>query len=203
MRVALAGRAGAAGLEDLLTRHGVAPGALDLAVRTVVHATTLICNAVEALLDAPGQWAALCADPAGLAGAAVEETLTWHPPVRLESRIAQEDVEVAGARIPADGHVVVLVAAAHRDLAAAAGRTGFDVTAGTTTPSLFPITPLVRTVARSALRVLAEEAPGLRRTGPAVRLRRAPVTLRHARFPVAPQYGETTAAATVTTAHSA
>ena len=58
----------------------------------------LISNAVLALLGHPEQWQALCADPAGLAPRAVEETLRWDPPVQLTGRFALEPVELAGSR---------------------------------------------------------------------------------------------------------
>ena len=58
----------------------------------------LIGNAVLALLDHPDQWAALCADPEGLAGAAVEETLRWDPPVQRTARTALETVSSTAAR---------------------------------------------------------------------------------------------------------
>ena len=57
----------------------------------------LIGNAVLALLDHPDQWAALCADPEGLALAAVEETLRWDPPVQRTARVA---LETGGTRGP-------------------------------------------------------------------------------------------------------
>ena len=60
----------------------------------------LIGNAVLALLDHPDQWAALCADPEGLARAAVEETLRWDPPVQRTARIALETVELDGTGAP-------------------------------------------------------------------------------------------------------
>ncbi|MFI1358054.1 P450-derived glycosyltransferase activator [Streptomyces sp. NPDC020898] len=200
--VTRSGRLAAVELDRLLTRHlgGVAwsaPAALALAVDVAEPSTTLICNAFEALAGVPEQWDALCRDT-GLAGAAVEETLWWHPPVRLESRIAQEDVELAGVTVPADGHVVVLVAAAQRDPAIAPAHRGVDLGAGTgrgdvtalplslpDAPHAAPAARIVRSVARAALRVLAQDAPGLRPDGEPVRRRRAPVTLTHARYPVA------------------
>jgi cytochrome P450 len=57
----------------------------------------LIGNAVNALLDHPDQWAALCADPAGLADRAVEETLRFDPPVQRTSRFALEPLELRRA----------------------------------------------------------------------------------------------------------
>ena len=43
---------------------------------------------VLALLAHPEQWGALCADPAGLAPKAVEETLRYDPPVQVTGRVA-------------------------------------------------------------------------------------------------------------------
>jgi cytochrome P450 len=43
----------------------------------------LIGNGMLALLANPGQWRALCADPAGLAAGAVDETLRFDSPVQL------------------------------------------------------------------------------------------------------------------------
>ena len=75
----------------------------------------LIGNAVLALLDHPDQWAALCADPEGLAGAAVEETLRWDPPVQRTARTALETVELEGRTIAKGEMVTTLIGAANRD----------------------------------------------------------------------------------------
>ena len=60
----------------------------------------LLGNAVNALLDHPDQWAALVADPA-LAGAAVQESLRFDPPVQRTGRISFDDTELAGQPIAA------------------------------------------------------------------------------------------------------
>ena len=75
----------------------------------------LIGNAVLALLDHPDQWAALCADPEGLARAAVEETLRWDPPVQRTARIALETVELEGRTVAKGQMVATLIGAANRD----------------------------------------------------------------------------------------
>ncbi|MEE3921349.1 cytochrome P450 [Micromonospora sp. BRA006-A] len=85
-----------------------------LAVAGVEVATTLTANTVEALLDHPEQWQRVCAEPE-LAAAAVAETMRYSPPIRLENRIAEEEVEYAGTAVPADGQVVVAIGAANRD----------------------------------------------------------------------------------------
>ncbi|WP_381558047.1 P450-derived glycosyltransferase activator [Streptomyces eurythermus] len=179
-----------------------------LAVGAAEPTATLVGNAVQELLARPAQWARLVGDPR-LAAAAVTETLRVAPPVRLERRVAREDTQVAGQRIPAGGSVVVLVAAVNRAPAPApaaadggapttphAGGTPapFDLTRPVTAPGPFGLPgdlhfrlggPLVGTVAEAALGALAARLPGLRAAGPATRRRRSPVLHGHARLPVA------------------
>ncbi|MGP4058075.1 cytochrome P450 [Mycobacterium sp. 4D054] len=91
------------------------------------HETTvnLIANAILALLRTDGQWAGLAADP-GRAGAVIEETLRYDPPVQLVGRIAGDDMTIRGERsdegniagdvtIPKGDNMLLLTAAAHRD----------------------------------------------------------------------------------------
>jgi len=80
------------------------------------HETTvnLMGNGLVAMLRAPGEWAALRADPA-LARGAVEEMLRFDTPVQRVSRVALDDVEVADERILAGQMVEVVIAGANRD----------------------------------------------------------------------------------------
>jgi len=81
------------------------------------HDTTasLIENSVVALLDHPGQLAALRADPHAI-GAAVEEFLRYDAPVpHATFRYAREPLDLGGATIPAGAQVVINLAAANRD----------------------------------------------------------------------------------------
>ncbi|WP_328339417.1 cytochrome P450 family protein [Micromonospora sp. NBC_00421] len=167
--------------------------ALALAVGAAEPATTLLCNAVRALLDRPGQWALLRGDP-DRSAAVVEETLRCFPPVRLESRVVQRDVTLGGQFLPADSHLVVLVAMANRgpQTATAPHRDGFDPGGSGSPdrdvvglPQLANAGPLIRLVVTTALRTLAEALPTLRQSSGGVRWRRSPVLLGHARFPVA------------------
>lgn len=82
------------------------------------HETTvnLIANAVLALLRHPEQWAALSAD-ADRASVVVEETLRYDPPVQLVGRVASEDMTIGQLRIPRGDTMMLLIAAAQRDLA--------------------------------------------------------------------------------------
>jgi len=80
------------------------------------HETTvnLIANAILALLRDPARWTALAADPA-TAGAVIEETLRYDPPVQLMGRVAGEAMSIGGLSIPKGDNMLVLIAAAHRD----------------------------------------------------------------------------------------
>jgi cytochrome P450 len=92
------------------------------------HETTvgLISNAVLALLRHPDQLAALRADPA-LAGAAVEETLRYDPPVQLTARIARGPVRVGTVDAPDGGVILLLLAATGRDPDAFPDPDRFDI----------------------------------------------------------------------------
>jgi len=133
----------------------------------------LIGNAVNALLDHPEQWAALCRDPEGLAGAAIEETLRYDPPVQRTSRCAQQDVVLDGHEIRRGQYVMVLIGAANRDAEAFPDPDVFDITrAGRADHLAFSSgihycvgQPLAMLEATIALRTLAERMPGLRRAG--------------------------------------
>jgi cytochrome P450 len=84
---------------------------------TAGHDTTvnLIGNGTLALLRAPGQLAALRADPELLPGA-VEELLRYDGSVQLATyRFTSEPVEVAGVRIPEGELVMVSLLSANRD----------------------------------------------------------------------------------------
>jgi P450-derived glycosyltransferase activator len=151
----------------------------------------LVGNAVNALLDHPRQWAALCADPAGLAAAAVEETLRWDPPVQRTARCAGEDLELDGRRIGRGQYVITLLAAANRDPEVYHNPDIFDIAR---TPEADHLAfssgihycvgqPLARLEATVALQRLAERMPGLRRAG-AVRRRTSSVVRGPKRFPV-------------------
>ncbi len=80
------------------------------------HETTvnLISNGMLTLLRKPDLLAAFTADPE-LAGAFVEETLRYEPPVHITIRTALEDIEVGGSVIPQGSTVHLLLASANRD----------------------------------------------------------------------------------------
>ncbi len=112
------------GLLDALIAAGEAGDRLDpeelLAIVILLflagHETTmnLIGNGLLALLRHPDQLERLRRDPS-LGPSAVEELLRYDGPVHVTSRIATEDVEVAGTPVRKGEQVVVVLAAANRD----------------------------------------------------------------------------------------
>ncbi len=140
----------------------------------------LIGNAVNALLDHPQQWAALCADPAGLAPRAVEETLRYDPPVQRTGRFAHQAVTLAGRTVRRGQIVMLLIGGANRDPQVYPDPDTFDIHREPTADHLAFSSgihycvgqPLALLEATIALRCLAEQLPGLRRAG-AVRRRSA------------------------------
>ncbi|MFE2727556.1 cytochrome P450 [Kitasatospora sp. NPDC059327] len=69
---------------------------------------------VWSLLRSPGTWEWLRDRPEHLDDA-VEEALRYDPPIRLNSRVAGEDTELAGVFVPKDTMVHVMYGAANRD----------------------------------------------------------------------------------------
>ncbi|AQA02809.1 cytochrome [Mycobacterium sp. MS1601] len=87
------------------------------------HETTvnLIANAVLAMLRQPRHWRTLAADPTH-AGAIIEETLRYDPPVQLVGRVAAEELRIKAGEVdegevvvPKGDTVMLLLAAAQRD----------------------------------------------------------------------------------------
>ena len=180
----------------VLTAGGTPDDAVAAGLITAVVGAEITANLIGAaacaLLDDPGQWRMLCDDP-DRAVAAVEETLRHDPPVRIESRIAAEAVEIAGQSVPAGDQVVVLVDGANRDpdVFTEPDRFAIDrppassghlsLSAGTS--SALVAAP-ARLLAEVALRTLATHAAGLRPAGEVVRRMRSPVVRGIARCPV-------------------
>lgn len=73
-----------------------------------------LAAAVQVLATHPDQWALLAERP-GLASGAVHELMRYYPVVFGTIRLAAEDVDLAGVRIPAGTLVVANTAAANRD----------------------------------------------------------------------------------------
>ncbi len=76
--------------------------------------TNLLANSVVALLRHPDQLELLRRQP-GLAVPAVEELLRFDTPVQLLSRVAWDDMEIAGAAVAGGERVVAYLGAGNRD----------------------------------------------------------------------------------------
>jgi cytochrome P450 len=72
-------------------------------------------NAAAGLLLNPGQAAAMAASPEEHARRAFDEGLRWIAPIGVTPRVAAEDTEIAGTRIPAGASVAIVMASANRD----------------------------------------------------------------------------------------
>ncbi|WP_040479874.1 cytochrome P450 [Longispora albida] len=158
---------------DRIRPHELLPMCNLLLVAGFETTVNLISNCVLALLRHPAQWADLCADPAGLALAAVEETLRYDPPVQRVARVAQEPVQLEGADIRPGQFVFSMIGGTGRDPEAHDRPGVFDIHRTGGPPHLaFSAgihycvgAPLALNEAATAIRVLAERLPGLRLAG--------------------------------------
>lgn len=134
--------------------------ALLLAVAAAEPAVALLISALERMR------------PGADVPAALERALVTTPPVRLEVRVAVEDVTLAGTRLPAGADVVLLMAGVAEDL-------WFGAAA-----------PLVRAFARGGLSALVSRLPDPHvwcdpsSNSTPVRRRRSPVVQAHATYPL-------------------
>jgi cytochrome P450 len=80
------------------------------------HETTvnLIGNGTLALMQHPDQWRVLVDDPT-LARNATEELLRYDSPVQMTTRLAFEDMELAGTRVRRGTEVFYVLGSANRD----------------------------------------------------------------------------------------
>ncbi|MGW1290421.1 cytochrome P450 family protein, partial [Streptomyces sp. NPDC002586] len=155
-------------------------------------AVALVGNAVSALLDHPDEWTKVTEDPAR-ATDVVTETLRHAPPARMQKLVAAEDLVLGGEHVKTGSQVVVLIEAADRDAGAFRDADRFAVGRETSASDLFGtdglpvsvVSAFARTHAAAALETLARRLPSLRRTGPAVRRLRSPVSGGLLQFPVA------------------
>lgn len=101
--------------EDRLTEDELTSLAFLILFAGYENTVHLIGNAVLALLDHPGQLAALRAEP-GLIGAAVEELARYDGPAPLAiRRFPTEDLTIGGVTVPAGETVLLALASANRD----------------------------------------------------------------------------------------
>ena len=83
---------------------------------------------LASLLAHPEQWRAFCADPDGLKKGVVAEGLRYQPIVSGIPRVAIEDMDIDGYRIPAGTPIAVSLLSALRDPEVYADPETFDIT---------------------------------------------------------------------------
>jgi cytochrome P450 len=147
-------------------------------------------NGLLALLEHPDAMTRLRAEP-GLIETAVEELLRFDSPVQLTGRVALEDVEWEGKRIPAWSNVVGILGAANRDPEVFANPDELDLTRDPNPHLAFGRgihfclgAPLARLTARIAIRQVLERLPNFRLAGKP-ELQRTVVLRGRRRIPVA------------------
>jgi cytochrome P450 len=154
--------------DELLSLVGALLGA---GTDTIRHQ---LAAAVDLLCDHPDQWALLGERPE-LVPRAVEELMRQRPIGFCLPRIAIEDVELAGVRIPKGTIVLANIAAANRDPAAFTEPDRFDLTRDAKVGVLnfgngahYCLgSHLARLELTQALTVMTRRMPNLRRTGSA------------------------------------
>lgn len=134
------------------------------------HETTvnLIGNGTLALLQHPDQWQALRGDPS-LATNATEELLRYDSPVQMTTRLAMEDMEIAGTKVRRGTEVFFVFGSANRDPEAFEEPDRLDIRRDVGRIMSFGMgihfclgAPLARMEGEIAFATLAREAPGLR-----------------------------------------
>lgn len=110
------------------------------AISTLLGASTettqgLMVHIVAAFADHTDQWDLVRADPSLVSGA-VMEVARWNPASVPTFRVALEDVDIDGIRIPEGAHAFAVVMAANRDPKVFAGADAFDVTRKAPRPPL-------------------------------------------------------------------
>jgi len=147
--------------DELLTMAGL------LFVAGFETTTHLLGNSLVALLRNPDQLALLRKEP-GIAQTAVEEFLRYDSPVQLLSRVAWDDVELAGVRVSGGERVVAYLGAGNRDPERFEDPDRLDLTRADNAPLSFGGgihycvgAPLARLEAQIALPALVNRFPGL------------------------------------------
>ncbi|MFJ4773688.1 cytochrome P450 [Streptomyces uncialis] len=134
---------------------------------------TLLTSTVWQVLREPGQWAWLAENPSHVDDA-VDEVLRYDPPVRFSTRVAGQDMVLAGVALPKDTVVHVMYGAAGHDPRRNENPRLFDIRRGGSHLSFAAGihyclgAALARLVTRTLLVRLLERFPGLRVTSPPV-----------------------------------
>jgi pentalenic acid synthase len=151
-----------------LTREELVAIALAILMAGPATTTSAIALGTLALLDHPGQFAALSADPTLVPGA-IEELLRHINLVEQLARVASEDVEIAGHVIKAGDGILLSCAAANLDPSVTTHPDELDVTRPPSNPLAFSYGlhhclghNLARLELDIAFRTLIERVPTLR-----------------------------------------
>ncbi len=138
-----------------------------------------MCMTLAQMLAHPDQWAAFCADPDGLKKSVVNEGLRFEPIISAIPRIALQDIDLDGYRIPAGAVVAVSILSALRDPDVYADPETFDINR-TDHPRWHPIfgagahrcagEALARAEMEETLEVIAKLAPHAKLVGAFPRL---------------------------------
>jgi cytochrome P450 len=100
---------------------------LNILVGGVDTTQSQLAHAIRLLAERPEQWAALRADPDGLAPRAAEEALRYEPITPITARMTIEPLEVNGVTFPEGSIVAVCAFAANRDPASYDAPDEFDI----------------------------------------------------------------------------
>jgi cytochrome P450 len=147
---------------------------LNILVGGVDTSQSQLAHAVRLLADSPDQWAALRADPQGLAAAAIEEALRYEPITPFTARILIDEVEFRGVTFPAGS--IVMVSAWHANRDGVLGADSFDITGERDRARVLTFgagihycvgANVARAEMQEAMVVLAERVESLRPAGPA------------------------------------
>jgi cytochrome P450 len=114
-------------LKGELTREELVAFAMAILMAGTATTTSAISLGTLALLDTPGQYAALCTDPDLIPGA-IEEILRYINLVEQLSRVATADVEIGGQVIRAGDGILLSCAAANLDPTVTSHPEELDVT---------------------------------------------------------------------------
>lgn len=169
--------------DDRLTDDEIVSTAILLFGAGFETTTNLIGNGLSALMEHPGEFDRLRADP-GLTESAVEEILRYDSPVQMNSRTALEPAEVAGVPLEPGQTVMILQGAANRDPERFEDPERFDIARQDNAPLSFGWgahhcigAALARMEGAVVFRALADRFSSIEPTGEPVE-RRVGITLR-------------------------
>jgi cytochrome P450 len=101
---------------------------LNILVGGVDTSQSQLAHALRLLASRPDQWAALRADPEGMAPRAVEESVRYEPITPITSRLLTEEVTYRDVTFPKDTVLAICSFTANRDPEAFADPDTFDIT---------------------------------------------------------------------------